>query len=245
MGQLAALGPMLAAAAPYISAAGAGMSFISSMQQASAMEDQGKAQQEIYNLQAKNAQTVAERNAMIRADEAKYSSARDREQAIQEEAVGLKRAKETRRQTDLQISKGRAAAGASGGGVTDPTVLDMIDDVFETGELNARNELFEGQSRASLLRSEAGLTDYMGERDSEMIRYGGATDSNLLTAQGGLARYEGKASASAKRGEAVGTLFDGMSSIATKYKPKDLNAGYIPGQSSRWYASNDEWIDWN
>lgn len=237
MGQLAALGPILSAAAPYLTAVGTGVSFLSQMQQASALEEQGAAQQAIYNMQAKNAQTIAERNALIRADEAKYSSARQREQAVQEEAAGLKRAKEVRRQTELRISSGRAAAGASGGGVTDPTVLDLIDNVLETGELNAKTELFGGQAQASLLRSQADLTDYMGERDAEMIRYGGATDANLLTAQGGMSKYEGEMKASSTRSAAVGTLFDGASDVATKYKPK------LSG-SSTYYPSSGTTVNW-
>ncbi len=226
-------------------AIGTGVSFLSQMSQASAMEDQAAAQQQIYNLQAKNAQTIAERNALIRSDEAKYASARQREQAIQEEAAGLKRAKEVRRQTDLRISAGRAAAGASGGGVTDPTILDLIDGSFETGELNARTELFEGQSQASLMRSQADLTDYMGERDAEMIRYGGATDANLLTAQGSMAKYEGDVKASGQRMEAVGTLFDGATSVATKYKPKGYNSmtGSM-GASSSYFPSSGTSVAW-
>lgn len=240
MGQLAGLAATAAGVAtgPFgiaLMAIGTGLSVFSQMQQASAAEEQGRAQQEIYNMQARNTQAVAERNALIRADEAKYAATRKKEQAVQEEAVGLKRAKETRRQTALRLSSAAATAAASGAGGNDPTVAGLFDDLIETGELNARTELYEGQSAASMLRSDAGLTEYMGERDAEMIRYGGQSESSLMRYQGGVAGYEGKATAQAKRTAAAGSLFEGMSNIATKYKPKMETINWNQGGSSSWY----------
>lgn len=214
-------------------AIGTGISFISSMQQASAQEDYGKAQQDIANRQAENARVIAERNAVIRSDEAKYAGARGREQAVQEEAVALKRARETRRQTDQRVSGARAAAGASGGGGS--SVFDLIDDIVETGELNAGMDLFEGRSRASLLRSEAGLVEYEGTRDAEMIRYGGATDSSLIRSQGSLARFDSNIKASATRSSAYADLFSGGMDISSKYKPKAETIRWNQGGSSYWY----------
>lgn len=222
MGQLAA-GAAAFATGPVgigLMIAGTAISAISMMQQASAAEDAGRAQEQAMQIQADNARKVAERNALIRSDEAKFAAARQREQAVQEDAAAIKRAKEVRRQTNIRVSSARAAGAAGGGAVSDPTVLDIIGDIVETGELGAQSEMFEGKSRSSLLRSQAALTEYQGERDAELIKYQGATDSNYLTYQGSVGRYEGDVKASALRTKAATTAMEGASSIAGKYAPK-------------------------
>lgn len=200
----------------------------SSFQAAGAAEEQGKAQQAIYNMQAQNARTVAERNALIATDEANYSAANQRVQAGQEQSSSQRAAQEHRRQTTLAASSARAKAAASGGGALDPTVLDEIGNIEGFGEFTALTDLYEGNSTAGLLRDQAGLTEYQGKRNAEIIKYGGASDANLLNYQGQVASFDAKQKAQSARTSAIGTIFEGGTNIATKYAPKnyiDWNQG--------------------
>lgn len=230
---------------PVLMAAGTVLSAVGEIQAGQAAAAQGKAQQQIYDMQAANARAVAERNAQIAEDQSKYAAARDREQAGQEEAASQRAAKEKRRQTDIAISNVRAEAGASGAGVYDPTVLDIIGDVTEIGEYDALTSLYEGKSAASILRSKAALSEYEGRTQAGMIRYGGETNAQLLTYQGETARYEGNLAKQQSYMKAASTAIGGGANIASKYAPAKLNSGYIPGQSSRYYISDNEYIDWN
>lgn len=225
-------GPMMAGAAltTKLMAIGSAVTAFSTIKSGMDAAAMGEAQQEIYNMQAQNAQKVADRNALIRSDEAKYNAERQREEAIQEGAASQRRAKEIRRQTNLKVSSAKARAGASGAGATDPTALDIYSDLEGDGEYNALTALYEGNSRASLLRSQANLTEYQGAQDAEMIRYGGQTDSDLMRYRGEVSAFEGNQKKSQSYLSAAGTGFssagkiaeyEGSRSIENKYKPKN------------------------
>lgn len=49
-----------------------------------------------------------------------------------------------RKRAQQFMSRARAVAGASGAGVSDPTVTDIITDIGTQGEVNALNALYEG-----------------------------------------------------------------------------------------------------
>lgn len=53
-----------------------------------------------------------------------------------------------RRDARYLISKARARAAASGGGVDDPTVVNLMGDIEAEGEYNALARMFEGESAA-------------------------------------------------------------------------------------------------
>ena len=184
----------------------------------------GQAADEVAKMQAQNAQVVADRNALIARDQANYSAARQREQAGQEEAASQRAAQIKREQTKVNISNARAEAGASGAGVYDPTMLDITGDIAGKGELDALTSLYEGKSAASILRSQAGLTEYEGRNKSDMLLYQGAQDASLI-------RYQGKVAKQKSYMDAAATAIGGMSSVAGKYAPKSET--WASGQSFR------------
>lgn len=79
---------------------------------------------------------------------AKFQAAQLEQRAGQERAAAQRQAIEERRRAALAISRGRAVAAASGGGATDPTVLNVAGGVAAQGEYNALSALFEGEERA-------------------------------------------------------------------------------------------------
>lgn len=232
---------VIAAAAPYISAASTVFSFISGMQDASAQEDYARQQQAIYEMQARNAQVVAERNAQIITDQANYQAALQEQQAGQERSASQRDAMEERRRRDLALSRARAVGAASSGDTLDPTSLNISGDIYSAGELNALNALWSGESAATGLETQAGLTRYQGETNADMTRYGGAVDSQLLNYQGAVTGYQGKQAASATR---LNTFVNTAGSLASsdllnKYAP------YKPGVSPTQRLSSGETIRWN
>ena len=68
--------------------------------------------------------------------------------AGQERAKSQHAAAEQRRQAALVTSRARAVAGASGGGVTDPTMVDITSELAGEGERRALTAMYEGEDRA-------------------------------------------------------------------------------------------------
>jgi hypothetical protein len=195
------------------------MSFVGGMQESSAYEKMGKQQQAISELQAHNTEVVAARNAQIMQDQAKYEAARLTEQGGQEQATSQRAALEERRRKRLTLSRASAVA-ASQGGAVDPTTLNILSDIEGQGEYNALSALFEGDSAASVLRSQAALRTYEGDRSAEMTRYGGASEAQLTRYQGDVARYESSAKASQTRLKTVASAFSDGADLFQKYAPK-------------------------
>lgn len=99
--------------------------------------------------------------------------AEQREEDANAAAAESQRAATIQRKRAQQLmSRARAVAGASGAGVSDPTVADILTDIETQGEVNALNALFEGNSAARgyrygarVARSEAdatGTAAYLG-----------------------------------------------------------------------------------
>lgn len=66
------------------------------------------------------------------------------------DAASGERAQEQQLQkTKMVQSRATALAAASGGGASDPTVLNLVGDIGAQGEYNAAMELYNGQSRAT------------------------------------------------------------------------------------------------
>jgi len=191
------------------------MTVFSGFQEASAIEKQGKRQQEMANLQAQHTRDVAERNALIATDQAAYKAERLKTEAIQEQAIAQRSFIEKRRQSRLAESRAVAVAGASGGGVGDPTVLNIISELAGEGEFGAQSALFEGESAASLLNTEAALALYEGEQRSTNILYSGSEQAGLKEYEGASARYSSKVSARDTRIAAIGKAVSQASSGLT------------------------------
>jgi hypothetical protein len=86
-------------------------------------------------------------------------------QKANENAAAAQRVQITReRQTALALSRGQALAAASGGGATDPTVLNIQSDIAGQGEYNALTALYEGQSRARSDQYQADIDLFRAKR---------------------------------------------------------------------------------
>ena len=219
-------------AAAALAGAGLALTVFSGFQQASAMEAQGRRQQEIAAQQAEQTRLVAERNALITQQNAEARAKELKRKAGQEQAASQRKMIEARRQGNLRLSRARAVAGASGAGVADPTALDIYGGIAQETDFQAGTALFEGESAANLLRTQAAVTIYEGERKSEMLLYEGAQQADLATYQGQMANFSAQSQASAKRMSTIGNAAMQAGTFAMKYggggteaAPKDIKTG--------------------
>lgn len=157
----------MAAAIPFVMLAMSAVSAVGQMQQ-------GEAAQESANFQA----------------------AQQDQQAGQQRAIAQRQAIEQRRRSDVMQSRALAVAGASGAGVSDPTVINELADIDRVGEFNALTALYQGEESATGL---------------EM-----AADS---------ARRTGVASQQAGRLQAGSTLIGGATSFGERYGGSSFDAG--------------------
>ena len=215
------------------------MTLFAGMQQASAQEKQGQRQQQIANQQAEQTRLVAERNALVVTQQAEHKATGLKAQGIQEQASAQRGFIEQRRQTRLQQSRAIAVAGASGGGVGDPTTLDVYGGIAQEGQFAAETALFEGDSAASLLNSQAALALYEGEQNSTNILYGGESQASLTEYGGAMSAYEGKVKASNTRTAAIASAAtQGAKTLAGKYAPSGSQS-----RGGRTFGTPDQKID--
>ena len=93
---------------------------------------------------------------------ARFQAAQLRQNAGQQEAAAQRTAAEDIRQGELMISRAMAVAGASGAGVTDPTVLNIIGNISKEGKLASLTSLYEGESAAAGMRRQAAAAEFEG-----------------------------------------------------------------------------------
>lgn len=108
--------------------------------------------------------------------------------AGQERAMAQRKAIEDRRAGRLAESRLQATAAASGGGASDPTVVNLAQDIGAESEYNALASLYEGEEQARSLEGAASLR-----------------------------RYEGKMAKKAGTLKAISTVIGGAGSMASKY----------------------------
>lgn len=130
------------------------------------------------------------------AQKAQYFKATQEDMAAQESRAAAQRvALDKGRETTLLQSKLQARAAASGGGASDPGVLDLAGDIAGRGEYEALTEMYKGENRARGLEDTA-----IGSR---------------LT--GDAAKAEGEAKRSASYLSAAGTLIGSAGSAFRTY----------------------------
>lgn len=115
----------------------------------------------------------------------------------QEIAASHRSAEAEEHRARLLASRALAVAGASGGGVSDPTVVDIVAGIFAEGEYRSDLALYEGQERARAMRlkGEAARTE---GKSKESAGYIGAATT--------IANYYGKK-----------TMMEGGTSLYEKY----------------------------
>lgn len=111
-------------------------------------------------------------------------------------AISQRQAIEERRQADLEASRSLAVAAASGGGVSDPTIVRLLARTQGEGVYRANVALYEGEARARQLRFDAMLGKASGF--DALAEGAGKEQAYALYGLGNLAR--GGASLYAKYG---------------------------------------------
>jgi hypothetical protein len=128
---------------------------------------------------------------------AQYFKATQEEQAAQESRAGQQRvALDKAREGRLLQSKLQAGAAASGGGASDPGVINLAQGIAGRSEFESLLEMYKGENRARGLEDQA-----IGSRMS-----------------GDAAKAEGEAKKTASRYSAAGTLIGSAGSAYKVYK---------------------------
>ena len=109
-------------------------------------------------------------------------AAQQERQATAEKAEASYRAMEEARQARLLASKARARGAASGGGVDEGGVLDIL----EEGNLRQRMAVWGGNQRAATRRSEAAMTRLRGQQERATSRY----EAKTTLLQGGYTLFD-------------------------------------------------------
>lgn len=131
---------------------------------------------------------------------AQFKAQQLEQKAGQERAVAQRKAIAARRRSKFAESRALALAAASGGGASDPTIVNIMSGIAGEGEMAAQSALYEGEERA---------------RGAEM----GAVAS----------RYEGRQAKRAgyiKAGTSIMSAYGkyNKGSLTTKYAPGDAYA---------------------
>lgn len=95
--------------------------------------------------------------------------------ANQAQVEAQQQAAQERKRAKLVRSRALAVAGASGAGVSDPTVTNILTGIDTEGELNALNSLWSGDYTARALRSGAAATRREGRAYSASGTLAGAS----------------------------------------------------------------------
>lgn len=110
-----------------------------------------------------------------------------RQNATQEQAAAQRKAAEERRKGRFIQSRAMAVAGASGAGVTDPTVVDVLSDLEAEEMFRSSLALFSGDERARQLRTAANARAYTGA--STQRAYNQAARSSLFSGMSLFSKY--------------------------------------------------------
>ena len=149
---------------------------------------------------------------------ADYQSQLLQQQANAEQAAGQREAEQERLKAARVGSRATAVAAASGGGVTTPTIVDILDDIASQGELNASIKDYTGKERAAGRLDQAAAGQYNAD------------------VQGQAAINRGKASM-------VGSIFEGVAGLAKGAAQVGASGGFGGGDSTPDISGNpnDGW----
>jgi len=144
--------------------------------------------------------TIASGNAQAKAGRAQqqaaeYAAQQMRVQAGQERAAAQRTAMEQRREADKVRSRGLALAAASGGGASDPSVVNLLGDIDQEGTYRALTAMFEGEEKALGLETGAQARSFEGEQ----------------------AAFAGRIAKKASRTQALSTVLSSAGKIAGTY----------------------------
>lgn len=106
---------------------------------------------------------------------ANFQAKQMEQQAGQDRAYAQRVAIEKRREANVAISNAQARGAASGGGATDPTVLNITGALAQQGEYNALSALFSGEERARGQELQASATRMEGKQAKKAGMIGGVS----------------------------------------------------------------------
>lgn len=109
---------------------------------------------------SEQAAAAARKNAERVAVEKRFEAEQLRQQAGQTIAVAQRAGIEQERQARLVQSRTLAVAAAGGGGVSDPTIVNMLGRIAGEGTYRAATALYGGEEKARLMRMQAEAADY-------------------------------------------------------------------------------------
>lgn len=131
----------------------AGVSLLSGIFSASAEEEAARKEAAARRAQGKAQQ------------EADYLAAAQMEQnAGQDQAAGQRNAANAQRQSELIQSRALAVAGASGAGMSDPSIVKIMGDLAKEGQLAVDTQLYQGDEAARQGRFAAKVKRYEGDQ---------------------------------------------------------------------------------
>jgi hypothetical protein len=109
---------------------------------------------------------------------AEFEAAQLRDRAGSAAATGQRDAAEEMRRTRYAQSRALALAAASGGGASDPTVINIIAGIAKEGAYRKEVDLYQGEDRARLLRMQAQAREIEGA-SRQKSAYGDAFGSDM------------------------------------------------------------------
>lgn len=115
-------------------------------------------------------------------DAADYQATQLRQNAGTAEAVGQRQALDVDQQTAMIQSRALAVAAASGGGASDPGVINIMAQNAAEGAYRKAMALYNGEDKARLLNMQADATEYEGK-----VAKSNAMVSGALQGVGGVA----------------------------------------------------------
>lgn len=115
---------------------------------------------------------------------ARFQAAQLRQNAGQVEASSQRAAADKERQAKLMASRALAVAGASGAGVSDATMQNLMAQITGEGKLASLTALYEGQTEAAGMRRQAAAAEYEGSALRSASKY--KATSTLLEGARGL-----------------------------------------------------------
>src|SRR3990167_4381106 len=130
------------------------------------------------------------------------------QQAKQDEYARAVRAREKRHESTLVQSAQLARAASSGGGVTNPTILNLMEDTAARGEYLAQTELA------------------AGKMDAASRRHQGAATILGANMQGDILRMRGRSAQTGGILSGVGQTAAGISDTYARYRTKQPSDGY-------------------
>jgi len=146
---------------------------------------------------------------------ADYEAAQLEQNAGQQAASAQRSAMEDRRQAQIAQSRALAVAAASGGGASDPTVINIISRLSAEGTYRSMSDLYEGREKARQMQEQAAASRYSGQRAQQAARLSAAATAVQEVARRSVSK----------------TAISGASSLYSKYAMQS-NPGklsYDPG----------------